>query len=208
MWFYKDRKASSSQAWFNWTLTARQGWNAARCNCRWTKLQIKGGNKMMKTITWEVFGRRNEGISGRRINVSSWQWVKPSCVHLWINSLHLASAAKGRRIEKKNKYPQSKGGNVSSQRNIAATESWNLPWALASDFSRAQGHPGGREEEKKLFPMWVPGGKVTTGKGTELPKSPNCPLENFLLNYQFAAPPPFDSTETTVPAQVFLEEKN
>lgn len=109
MWFYKDRKASSSQAWFNWTLTARQGWNAARCNCRWTKLQIKGGNKMMKTITWEVFGRRNEGISGRRINVSSWQWVKPSCVHLWINSLHLASAAKGRRIEKKKKIPKAKG---------------------------------------------------------------------------------------------------
>lgn len=162
MWFLKDRKPSSSQAWFNWALRARQDWNAVRCNCRWTKLQIRGGNKMIKTITWEVFGRRNERISGRRINVSSWQRMKSSCVHLWINSLHLASVAKGRRIEK---ISPKQRGNLSSQWNTAAIESWNLPWALASDFSRAQGHRGVREEEKKLLLMWVQGEKWPQARG-------------------------------------------
>lgn len=127
---------------------------------------------MLRTITWEVFWRRNERISGRSIHVSSWQWMKSSCVHLWINSLPLASAAKGRRIEKIS--PKQRG--TWAAREILLQQSPEICpelWHLISARPRVTEGPGRRKINCS------PCGRKSDHRGDRAAKIPKAPHGKF-----------------------------
>lgn len=132
---------------------------------------------------WETSRERGFGGEVKESQVEALRFPPGSGWNLPVFTFELIQLHKGKRIGKISLVLSPKArGNLSSQGNIAATESWNLPWALASDFSTARGHRGAREEENKLLPTWGKKWPQARGQSCQNPQSTARKISFLIIN--------------------------